>query len=171
MKIHGMKVFVPLAALTLMAFAGSAQAYLGTGTGLGLNGTVTVFAASDAKGNGSGFGVSYATTQKFTNIVQDVAYTHVSDYSMIQYSALAPKVISSFPANIGLTIGYSTPSSGSSATKGLMTGVQAVLAKTTNASGLSLDIRISSLQKGFNPLKWVSNPDALIAGAGASYKF
>jgi hypothetical protein len=171
LKIRSIQVLVPLMALATMAFASSAQAYLGTGTGLGLSGTLSLYGAIDAKGHGAGFGLAYSTTQKFTGLVQDLSFTHVDKYNMYQYSALTSKTWSALPIDVGISIGYSDPSGISSVKRGIMTGVTAILAKTTPMSGLSLDLRVSSMEKGFNPVKWFSDPDSLIAGAGASYTF
>lgn len=133
---------------------------------------LSVYGAYDKVSEKTGFGL--ALTKRDRVGLTDLSGVAFDNSIMVQTSQLRPIMLGPLPIYVGMTAAYAfdrnkdetadTPS-------GFMSGVQVVLAKAQAAPGLSLDLRASSLSEGFNPVKWISDPDALWFGAGASYSF
>lgn len=169
MSFRKVLTLVPTLVLITIVAASAASAYnpykYSSGNG---SGTLAVFVAEDQKASKSGFGVSYTTKD---NGLSDITYLDLSSYRMLQVAKLTNKNLSGYPVHYGFTFGYSSPKSGESAYRGITSGLQAVLASSTNKKGISIDLRVCSMSHDINPIKWVSDPDILWGGAGISYSF
>jgi hypothetical protein len=127
-------------------------------------------------------GVWLAISKHTQGGLADISGAAFNHSIILQTSQLRPITSGSLPIYVGMTAAYSFANNNTSvqdgtlpaanpAPTGFMSGVQLVLAKVQPSSGLALDLRISSLSKGVNPIKWITNPDALCVGAGMSYSF
>lgn len=131
--------------------------------------SVTVFAATSANSNGSGYGIAL---DRYDTQLTDLSYVSLGSVRIIQSAKLTPKVFSGYPVYIGLVAGYADPATpDATVSRGFVSGLQVILAKSKSKSGLSFDLRASSLSSSLNPIKWVSDPDVLWGGVGASYSF
>lgn len=171
-------LFATLLAVTLLA-ASAATASLGYKplgmSSFGLNNqkgmTLSVFAAVDRESHDSGFGVSLSQRQ---NGLSDMTYVDLDSFRLYQFSKLTPKQVGGYSVNFGFTLAYADPKDPNPSPdtpSNFMSGISVVLAKSEMSSGLSLDLRGSSLSKDFDPIAWFSNPDVLWIGAGLSYSF
>lgn len=129
---------------------------------------LSVFAAVDTKSDKSGLGVSLAMQDQG---ITEISYLHFDDNSIVQASKMTSKQLGGYPVLMGVSAAYSSPKVGSTTPKGLMTGLEVVMNVGKSAKGLSIDLRASSLSKGVNPIKWITDADVLWAGAGMSYTF
>jgi len=130
--------------------------------------TVSVFLAEESRSSESGLGISLTTNEQEK---KDITYVDFRSSRMLQVSTSTSKDIMGYPINVGIVLGYAEPKSGHDGYKGVTSGLQATLARTVSKTGLSIDLRLCSLSHDISPLKWVSNPDILWGGLGASFAF
>ena len=174
MHRHGFHILV-LAILVVAAIAPAANAGQPKRSG---DTTLSVYGAYEKVSQEPGYGLALSThAQGRITDISGVVFNHSI---ILQSSQLRPITSGALPIYIGMTAAYSfANASGQAGTlpglnqppTGFMSGLEVVLAKTQPSAGLSLDLRVSSLSKGVNPVKWISDPDALCVGAGISYSF
>lgn len=165
-----------ISAVLALVTASAANAAIGWNAAnwIGPNATKTklsAFAVAEKQSGESGFGAAFTRTGPQT---LDISYMKVDSFSLYQVSQLQPKQIGPFSVNFGFTMAWAkaTEDLPDPATPNdMLTGLSLVLAKSASASGISLDIRASSLSKEFNPIAWFSDPDVFWIGAGLSYGF
>ena len=140
--------------------------------------TLSIYGAYEKVSRETGFGL--ALSKHAQDGIADISGFAFNHSIILQSSQLRPITSGALPIYIGMTAAYSFANpSGQAGTlpdlnrtpEGFMSGIQVVLAKTQPSAGLALDLRVSSLSKGVNPVKWITNPDALCVGAGLSYSF
>jgi hypothetical protein len=164
-----------VAILVVAATASSANAGLLKQSG---DTTLSVYGAYEKVTQEPGVGLAISKhTQGGLTDISGAAFNHSI---ILQTGQLRPITSGAIPIYVGMTAAYSFANTSAQAgtlpavnpaPTGFMSGVQLVLAKVQPSSGLALDLRISSLSKGVNPVKWITNPDALCVGAGMSYSF
>ncbi|MHB1000302.1 MAG: hypothetical protein ACYC27_13760 [Armatimonadota bacterium] len=131
--------------------------------------SLSVFAAIDTKSDDTGYGISFSMRDEN---VTDISYVHFDSVDLFQTARLTERQLFGFPAYIGISAAYANDrSDDTDAPNGLMTGLQVILNLAKPTSGISVDIRASSLSESINPIKWITDPDVLWAGAGISYTF
>ena len=140
--------------------------------------TLSVYGAYEKVSQETGFGL--ALSKHTEGGIADISGFAFNHSIILQSSQLRPITSGALPIYVGMTAAYSfANTSGQAGTlpdlnqapTGFMSGLQVVFAKTQPSAGLSLDLRVSSLSKDINPVKWITNPDALCVGAGISYSF
>jgi hypothetical protein len=164
LKSKALALIVPALVLILCVPASLAHAYT---VYQQQNTTVSLFAVEDMKANSTGFGLSMAQQ----NGLSDLSYVNVKDYQLFQATKFAQTTVVGIPVYIGFSLGYCENTPGSGVAQGLMTGLQVMMSKSLGSSGLSLNVRASTMAADINPTKWFSGEDILWAGAGLSYTF
>ena len=130
---------------------------------------LTVFAAHEKQSGGSGYGIALS---QYGKEVTDLSAADLGDFRLYQFSKLAPKKVGPYMVDFGFTVGYADPKDGfPDAPKDLFTGLVVILGKSESSQGISLDLRVSSLSREFNPMAWFTDPDIFWFGAGLSYSF
>lgn len=171
-RLHALIVALLLAAAVTSAEAGAVF------TKVGGNTSVSVYGAWDQVSGKPGAGVSLSSRQE--QGLTDISATAFPHDIIVQSSQLKKLGSGALPLYVGMTAAYSFANTqaaadqllnGHSTPTGLMTGISVVVAKAQPSTGLALDLRVSSMSKDVNPIKWISNPDMLLFGAGASYSF
>lgn len=131
---------------------------------------LSVFMVKDTQSEESGFG---AALSRLDGNMTDLAYMDFGDFTLAEFAKLAPKSLGPQDAYFGFAAAYAKPDDASlpGVPDGFYSGLALILGKVDLAYGLSLDLRVSSLSKDFDPIAWLSDPDIFILGAGVSYKF
>ncbi len=167
MKSHRIHAVLLIVLLIIAASAANAALFRRSG-----DTSLSVYGAYDKVSEKPGFGLSLSKRDPVG--ITDLSGVVFDHSIMLQTSQLRPITLGLLPIYVGMTGAYSFEKNGSEVSgipTGFMSGLQVVFAKAQPSAGLSLDLRASSLSQGFNPIKWVSDPDVLWFGAGFSYNF
>ena len=132
--------------------------------------TLSVFMVKDMQSEETGYG---AALSKLDGNMTDLAYMNLGEFTVVEISKLSPKQLGPIDMYFGFATGFAKADSESipGTPDGWLSGLELILGKMNLTSGLSLELRASSLSSDFDPIAWVSDPDVFILGAGLSYKF